>query len=108
MKKETIDGGDVLTFTPNTITYAVATDSKLANTISAAKMGIVFHTSYSGKTLKGLKASFGVSVKGLKRAKSVWVDDATFKNVSGRALFTAGETKQAQKALPPRKQSLRK
>jgi hypothetical protein len=27
------------------------------------------------------------------------VDDATFKNVSGRALFTAGETKQAQKAL---------
>ena len=36
------------------------------NKIKAAKIGIIFHTSYSGKTMKGLKASFGASVGGLK------------------------------------------
>lgn len=99
VKKETIDGESFLTFTPNTITYAVAANSKLANAISTAKMGIVFHTSYSGKKIKDLKASFGVSVKGLRKASSVWVDDATFRNFSGRALFTASETNKAQAAF---------
>ncbi len=99
VKKEKIDGEAMLTFTPNTITYAVPVNSKLGSRIKQAKMGIVFHTSYSGKTIRDLKASFAVSVRGLKKTNSVWFDDATFRNATGRAMFTASETVAVRKAL---------
>lgn len=99
VKKEKIDGESMLTFTPNTITYAVPVNSKFGSRINKAKMGIVFHTSYSGKTIRDLKASFAVSVKGLKKTSSVWFDDATFRNTTGRAMFTASETVAVRKAL---------
>ena len=99
VKKEKIDGESMLTFTPNTITYAVPANSKFGSRIKQAKMGIVFHTAYKGKTIRDLKASFGVSVKGLKKTSSVWFDDATFRNTTGRAMFTASETVAIRKAL---------
>lgn len=99
VKKEKIDNESMLTFTPNTITYAVPANSKFGSRIKQAKMGIVFHTSYSGKTIRDLKASFAVSVKGLKKTRSVWFDDATFRNTTGRAMFTASETVAIRKAL---------
>ena len=99
VKKEKIDGESMLTFTPNTITYAVPVNSKFGSRIKQAKMGIVFHTAYKGKTIRDLKASFGVSVKGLKKTSSVWFDDATFRNTTGRAMFTASETVAIRKAL---------
>lgn len=99
VKKEKIDNENMLTFTPNTITYAVPVGSDLGRRISRAKMGIVFHTAYKGKTVRDLKASFGVSVSGLKQTSSVWFDDATFRNATGRALFTASETVAVRKAL---------
>ena len=72
-KKNAVVGGErSIVFTPNTITYAVpATSADMYDRIRAAKIGIIFHTSYSGKTMKGLKASFGASVSGLKRNKNV-------------------------------------
>ena len=99
VKKEKIDGESMFTFTPNTITYAVPVNSKFGSRIKQAKMGIVFHTAYKGKTIRDLKASFGVSVKGLKKTSSVWFDDATFRNTTGRAMFTASETVAIRKAL---------
>ena len=88
IKKATFDNESVLAFTPNTITYTVPTDSDLGKQISASKIGIIFHTSYSGKTMKDLKASFKVNVKSLRPSKDVWFDDASFKDTSGSALFT--------------------
>ena len=44
LSTETINDENHITFTPNTITYAVPSDSKLAKQISDARMGIVFHT----------------------------------------------------------------
>lgn len=99
VKRESIDGESFLTFTPNTITYAASADSDLAREIGRARMGIVFHTSYNGKTLRDLKASYGVSTSGLRKTASVWVSNASFKNVSGRALFTHSETQEARLAL---------
>jgi len=107
VKKEKIDGESMLTFTPNTITYAVPADSKFGSRIKQAKMGIVFHTAYKGKTIRDLKASFAVSVKGLKKTSSVWFDDATFRNTTGRALFTASETVAVRKALAEANSRLR-
>ena len=89
---ETIDGTKYYTFQPNTIVYAVPVDSALGKEIKKAKVGIVWHTTYSGDTLQGMKASFGANIKGLKKTSSVWMDDATFKDQSGKATFTASET----------------
>ena len=55
-----IDGVSHYTFTPNTITYAVG-EGKLQDRIKKAKMGIVFHTKYTGKELNNMKVSFNVS-----------------------------------------------
>ena len=84
-KTATVDGQKSIIFTPNTITYAVPVvksgffGSSLYDNIKKAQIGIIFHTSYSGKTMKGLSASFGASVKGLKKNKSIFFDDAMYK-----------------------------
>jgi len=54
-----IDGEKMLSFTPNTITYAVPQNSDIGKRIANAKMGIVFHTQYNGKKMDSLSASFG-------------------------------------------------
>ena len=91
--EEEVDGVKSVVFTPNTITYAVPADSKLASTIRKASIGVVWHTSYSGKTIKGLKASFGVDSSKFTTTKSVWSEDAGVKNVSKVAGLTKSDTK---------------
>ena len=84
-KTATVDGKKSIIFTPNTITYAVPVvkagflGSSLYDSIRKAQIGIIFHTSYSGKTMASLSASFGASVRGLKKNKNVFFDDATYK-----------------------------
>ena len=90
--KDTIDDTKYYTFQPNTIIYAVPIDSKFGKIINKAKIGIVWHTTYSGDTLQDMKASFGVNISGLKKTSSVWMDDATYKDTSGKSTFTANET----------------
>ena len=89
---DTIDGKKYYTFQPNTIVYAVDVDSDFGSQIKKAKIGVVWHTTYTGKELQDMKASFGVNISGLKNVSSVWMDDATFKDVSGSATFTEKET----------------
>ena len=89
---DTIDGKKYYTFQPNTIVYAADVDSDLGKQISKAKIGVVWHTTYTGKELQDMKASFGVNISSLKNVSSVWMDDATFKDVSGSATFTEKET----------------
>ena len=59
VKSQSIDEREYLTFTPNTITYAVDKDSAIGKRIARARLGIVFHTSYSGSKMSSLSASFG-------------------------------------------------
>ena len=92
IKTDTIEGEDYITFQPNTIVYAVPVKSKLAQTMLAAQIGIVFHTSYSGKTLETMKASYNIDIGRLKSTKDVWFRDASFTDASGSATFTAEET----------------
>ena len=89
---DTIDGKKYYTFQPNTIVYAADVNSDLGKQISKAKIGVVWHTTYTGKELQDMKASFGVNISSLKNVSSVWQDDATFKDVSGSATMTEKET----------------
>ena len=91
-KMQKIDGKSFVTFQPNTILYAVQTDSDLGKKIASSKMGIVFHTTYSGATIEDLGASFGANISKLGNSSDVWIDDATYKDVSGKGSMTAKET----------------
>jgi hypothetical protein len=92
IEKETIAGEEYIIFQPNTIVYAVPAKSKLAQAMMAAQVGIVFHTSYSGKTLETMKASYNIDIGRLSTTKDVWFRDASFTDASGSVTFTEEET----------------
>lgn len=100
LKKEKIDEIDYVTFHPNTIVYAVPAVSELGKRIRAAKIGVVWHTTYTGESFDTMKASFGVPiVSKFKQVPSVWMDDANYKDYSGTATFTDAETKEVTAIL---------
>ena len=89
---------DHWTFQPNTIVYAVPKDSDIGKQIAKSKIGIVWHTTYSGDTLEDMTASFG-DVQKLKTVSSVWHTDASYKDLSGTVKLTAAETVAVTKDL---------
>ena len=90
--RKNIDGQPHLTFNPNTITYAVPEQSTLGRTIDAAKVGIIFHTTYTGDSLADMNASAGADVETFTKSNDVFFDNANYKDVSGTAKFTDEET----------------
>jgi hypothetical protein len=93
LKSETIDGQKMTVFHPNTIAYAIPKGTTLEKEISSAKIGIVWHTIYSGATFETMKAEFGREiVPKLKKSKTVWMQDATLPDLSGTATLTSKET----------------
>ena len=95
VKVETIDGEKYYTFQPNTIVYAVPTKSKLGQQIAKAKIGIVWHTTYTGRSIKDMKASFGKDITNkFRSSRTIWMDDATYRDISGKALFSPKETEE--------------
>ena len=93
-----INGEPYITFQPNTIMYAVPSNSDLASKMLKSKIGVIFHTTYSGDKLEDMKASFGANVSKLNKVSSVWVDDAFYKDVTG-SLFSAKETSDLEKKI---------
>ncbi|HIO43601.1 MAG TPA: hypothetical protein EYN33_06250, partial [Gammaproteobacteria bacterium] len=91
LKKETIDGEKYITFTPNTITYAVPHDSDLAKTILKSKAGVIWHTTYTGDTIANLSAQFNININSFKKQSSVWFTDTNFVDASGTATMTLSE-----------------
>lgn len=100
LKTETIDGEKYTTFHPNTIIYAVPYASDLAMKIRKAKVGVVWHTTYSGNSFETMKAEFGKPITThMTHSPSVWMDDANYKDYSGTATFTQAETKHVNEML---------
>ena len=46
-----------------------------------------------------MKASFGANISGLRKPSTIWMDDATYKDTSGRSTMTASETDKVTSAL---------
>ena len=100
LQTETIDGEEVLLFKPNTIVYAVPTDSDLAKQIASSEMGIVWHTEYTGgPTLADTQAKFGFDSSQLGQTSSVWHRDAIIKDFSGTVTFTKDESDNVMSAI---------
>ena len=94
LTRKPIGGKQNITFTPNTITYAVEEGTEIAKQIEAAKVGIIFHTTYTGDSLGNMEASAGADVQSFSQTPDVFYDNATYKDVSGSAKFTDDETQQ--------------
>lgn len=99
LKQEVVGGEECLTFTPNTITYAVPMKDALAQRMLKSKLGIVFHTSYEGTEIGNMEARFGLSVAGLNQTKDVWFDDAYYSDYTGVASLTPEEKSGLERGL---------
>lgn len=73
-----------VTFTPNTITYAVPEDSFIAEKIARASVGVAFHTTYSGDSFANLTASVGANISLYLNKPDVWLVDSKY-DVDGSA-----------------------
>ena len=96
LKTDTIDGQKYTTFHPNTIIYAVPYDQ--ADAVRKAKIGIVWHTTYTGKDFMSMKATYGVNVSKFKSSVNIWSQDAMLRDVSG-ATMNKKETAEVTKHL---------
>ena len=92
LTKKSIGGKQNITFTPNTITYAVEEGTDLSKQIETAKVGIIFHTSYVGDALANMDAQAGADVESFSQNPDVFFDNASYKDISGSAKFTRDET----------------
>jgi len=79
---DTIKGEKYVTFHPNTIVYAVPAGTPSARDVLSSKIGIVWHTTYTGSTFETMKASYGVNVAKLKKSKNVWSQDAMLRDMT--------------------------
>jgi len=95
-KDETIDGEKYTTFHPNTIIYAIPYDQ--AKEVRAAKIGIVWHTTYTGDSFESMRATYGVDVSKFRKSVNVWSQDAMLRDVSG-ATMNKAETAAVTKHL---------
>lgn len=87
-----LDGEEYVTFQPNTLVYAVPASNALAKQIISAKLGVVWHTTYTGTSMDNLRAIYGVNISALKFTKNVWFRDADFTDISGTVTLTQEET----------------
>jgi hypothetical protein len=92
LETKDINGTSFITFKPNEIVYAVPEASDIGKQILSAKLGIIFHTTYEGERIADMNARAGVDVADFTRTPDVWFDNASYKNVSGSATFTKGES----------------
>lgn len=100
LQVEKIDGESYYTFQPNTIVYTVPVNSSLGKKIKAAKIGIVWHTVYTGNSFESMSASFGKDIAStFKSSRSIWQTDATYRDETGNATFTKAETAQITSIL---------
>tara|TARA_R110000751_G_scaffold241528_1_gene341979 strand:- start:127 stop:1377 length:1251 start_codon:yes stop_codon:yes gene_type:complete len=107
----TIDGEDHVIFKPNTIVYAVPTDSEEGQKILNAKIGVVFHTEYDvNLDEEGIPRfttkKFGVDVTNINPGPSVYVKDAYFESDAGYVTLTDEETNLVTSSINSANQAL--
>lgn len=108
LSEKEIDGESYLIFKPNTLVYAVPSQSELSSQIVKSDIGIVWHTEYvGGPTLADTQAKFGFDSSVLGQAPGVWHRDAIIKDLSGTVTFTASESADIMSAIATADQYLK-
>jgi len=82
IKTKKLKGKMYVTFHPNTIVYAVPSGTEAAKKVKAAKIGVVWHTTYTGSSFETMKASYGVDTTKFRNSKNVWSQDAMLRDMT--------------------------
>ncbi len=84
----------MITFQPNAITYAVPAYDPQGRRVDAAKLGIVFHTLYIGKTLQDMKAVYNNNwqLHTIHTDENIFIANANFVNEAGLTNFNVKES----------------
>jgi len=98
VKTKKIKGDRFVTFHPNTIMYAIPAGTPAANVVKKAKIGIVWHTTYTGSTFETMKASYGVDVTKFRNSTNVWSQDAMLRDLT-RYTMTKKDTDEVNSLL---------
>lgn len=98
LSTETIDKEKYVTFHPNTIVYAVPANSDAAKNVRSAKIGIVWHTSYTGNTFESMRATYGVDISKFKKSENIWSQDAMLRDLTNLTM-TSQETEMVNEYL---------
>ena len=93
VKTKKLKGKSYVTFHPNTIVYAVPSGTEAAKKVRAAKIGIVWHTTYKGSKFENMKASYGVDTSKFRNSKNVWSQDAMLRDMT-RFTMTKKDTEE--------------
>ena len=103
-KYETIDGDKLITFRANTITYGIPEDHELGKAVGKAKIGVVFHTHYTGSDLESMSAKAGAHVESSKDCvciqndtpiQDVGMNPSDFKKFEGNVQIIAAMCKKS-------------
>ena len=73
LNTETIDGEKLYTFRPNTITYAIPVDHEMGKAAKQAKIGVVFHTHYTGDSFATMQARAGAPINTFTKTRECLV-----------------------------------
>ena len=106
-KITSVNGKKCVVFQPNTITYAIPLDTDLGKRVNASKIGIVFHTHYTGSSLPEMAAGFGVDVSPYQGNSDIAVFSSDFVDASGSANFTTSELQKFKSSVNQAEGSLR-
>ena len=106
-KITSVNGKKCVVFQPNTITYAIPLDTDLGKRVNASKIGIVFHTHYTGSSLPEMAAGFGVDVSPYQGNSDIAVFSSDFVDASGSANFTTQELQKFKSSVNQAEGSLR-
>ena len=98
VKTKKLKGKSYVTFHPNTIVYAVPSGTQAAKKVRAAKIGIVWHTTYKGNSFETMKASYGVNTSKFRDSKNVWSQDAMLRDMT-RFTMTKKDTEEVNANL---------
>ena len=100
VETQNIEGQRYYTFQPNTIVYAVPVDTEAGREINSAKIGVVFHTRYTGDSFQTMSSSFDVDAqRDFRESRDVWLQDAGLHDLSGTATMTQRDTDEVTQAL---------
>ena len=95
--RKSIGGEECISFQPNTITYAVPIGTPMAKMVDKSKIGIVFHTRYSGDSLSEMNAVFGVPT--INSTDNVAIFSSTFTDASDAAKMSQSESQKYNSAV---------
>ena len=97
VKTRMIGQEEFVSFQPNTIVYMIPAKTELGKAIKKMKMGIVFHTQYTGSKLDSMRSDFNITMP--KKPDNVWQISAEYPDMSGTATLTASESRMVDQKL---------